>query len=594
MYRVIFNIAQMILTLLILFLAGAAPAVIPAMIDRKTEGFETYTVDLLIGMPPTSYKLQVSFAHDTIILYEDHQTRSTQYDTRFGGSDVVHVDGKEVAVPVVLDPYRQIRVANTRCADCQGILGLSDMSVFWRAWPDMAFSRAGITLGDLHREFYLHNTNKNSLLHCEEDATDGHLCKTNVTVKIGERTFHTMLEIALTDQTMRLPGEIYDAYVHGRNMFKDDITKWPKMEIVAEHPDAENEHAIGYTHRLKNVVVSKKTIFHIDGKEMIIETPRRRIKAFDRADKGTPIRLGASFLRKFVLQKNALTNNLLLHAMLTSDKLPQANLYLIIVLIPLFVVWRLTNIAEFVLEKNTKVGKKVDIRWPALAAIVTWLIAEKRDLRNRPLNLFLEFAGIVLAICSYAILDSSRVILSTYPVVYILTGVMLGAAVLFKAFSFGVWITRRESSSISTIPDNFHARLMRAFSQEVILLTALWILLVARRIETLSTVLVFIVSTYAVFVAMFYALLIIHYYIVVGINGPYNEYFPYFVLYVLAVGGTMAAVGTQYFYPPFLVANTKTYKELIVPLTVFAFIVMAAFANYIATLYTFNWKQKKT
>ena len=77
---------------------------IPAMIDRQIPGYETFVAKMSIGTPPTTYKLQVSFAHDKIVLYDRLNINSVSFSGEFGGNDVIRVGGKSYRVPVVVDP----------------------------------------------------------------------------------------------------------------------------------------------------------------------------------------------------------------------------------------------------------------------------------------------------------------------------------------------------------------------------------------------------------------------------------------------------------------------------------------------------------
>ena len=336
------------------------PYKLPATIHRKVEGFETFVSELRIGMPPTKYKVQVSFAHDQIILFDQLNIKSVQWSDALGGSDVLHVSGDAIRVPIILDPYRKVpeyKVPNTQCLDCMGILGLGRASIFWRLWPDIGFTRGGIQLGALHGEFNLGSSLPKYLIHCSStfkesvtskgsSARGGSLCVAEATLYIKNDSFLTRVEFALTDQNVQLPADIYDAYMDNKNVFADKLEKWDRLHFKFSHPHA-LDAAEDFGHL--NVVLDKRSAqadFDIEGKLLVVDTGIRRISTIERIEKGQPVRLGTQVLRNFVWQWNALSNSVLIGAMPTNDYLPTENLILFAILFPMLVAWRITDILE--------------------------------------------------------------------------------------------------------------------------------------------------------------------------------------------------------------------------------------------------------
>ncbi len=597
------------------------PYKLPASIHRKVEGFETFVSELRIGMPPTKYKVQVSFAHDQIILYDQLNIKSVQWSDALGGSDVLHVSGDAVRVPIALDPYRQIpeyRIANTQCLDCMGIMGLGRASIFWRLWPDIGFTRGGIQLGTLHGEFNLGSALPKYLIHCSSAGAES-LCVADATLNIKNGNFSTQVEFALTDQNVQLPADIYDAYMGNKNVFADKLEKWDRLHFKFLHPHALD--AAGDFGHL-DIALDKKSAradFDIEGKLLVVDTGMRRISTVERVEKGRPVRLGTQVLRNFVWQWNALSNSVLVGAMPTNDYMPTENLILFAILFPMLVAWRITDILEL---SASSVAQKPPKRDASDQRFQTRIYAFRDkfsdvNLRNRPLSLLFEFIGTGIAIAAY-VLPATLEIVKPYTLIYVAAGVVLGVAIIFKFVALAMTLfktTEEQKCTVFFLDSQFETRVMRALSHEIILLTGLWLLLVARRIDGLSTIPVFLVSSYAIFIFMFYLVLIAKYYILrqfsphrpdpfyfklkgfgeckddLGLLSPESV----FVLFSVVVGLLLVMQGlatVNYFYPPMLTSSMATYNKLIWPILVFSYLFLFTFANYITGRYIKNWNAR--
>src|SRR3989338_4619081 len=93
-------------------------AIWPTIIDKSIDGYETYAVKISIGVPEQTCKMQISFSHDDIIVYKRLDLMSIEYSPEYGGSDILNVQGHHHRVPITLDPYRQTRVPENPCKDC--------------------------------------------------------------------------------------------------------------------------------------------------------------------------------------------------------------------------------------------------------------------------------------------------------------------------------------------------------------------------------------------------------------------------------------------------------------------------------------------
>lgn len=584
--------------ILIFFTHVFSHVVIPAYIyDVPGTGKEVYAATVVVGSPAATRKLQISFEHNKVILHEDAERRSSKYDKKFGGTDIIHLGGKEIRIPIISDPYKKLRVSEIQCPDCEGILGLAEGSVFWRMWPNIAFSRGSITFGAIHKDFHLSANSPNYLLHCHDDL-GGYLCKTNATVKFGVYTYQVEMDLDIGQQTIQLPADIYDTYTKGKSFINDDVEKWETIKIYARHPDSEHakKSKINYGNSKEEYEVEHSTEIKITGPDLISQSPRTA--RFERIDlssnEGGRIRLGTRILRDFVVQKNDLSENAMLHASPSSDHMPAANIYIFIVIGAAFMMWRITDYVDMGSAPANYTSLEIESGWRG------WVVSRHKQIRNRPITLFFEFAIPILVFVSNAVLESSRNILMSYPLVYWLVWVILIVAAGFKitslylskSFKQEVLGRGRHVQSSNIFDSEFELRIMRNLSQEVILLTGGWILLLPRRIDALSNILVFGVSIYITFTVFSYILLIIFYFSQKKWSDNFNERgILWFLLYNAILTVLQAAASIQYFYPPFMVANTRTYVTLILPLTIFLFILAFILAFYTLKLYVRIWKR---
>jgi len=282
--------------------------------------------------------------------------------------------------------------------------------------------------------------------------------------------------------------------------------------------------------------------------------------------------IGMHLLKEFVVHRNLAEGTLVLHSSISSDFLSVENLVFIVILVPLLISWRITDLNQP----------------PALVKD-----DDEEDIRNTTLNLILEATGVFLSLATY-VFPSSLQIVKDYVIVYVFTGIVFGISFILKFLSiileFPANNGERNTGKSILHYKSFETRLIRSFSQEVLLLTAIWLLLAQRRIEALSTILVLGVSVYLIYVSSFYCFLMSIYILVNWQKSrPASNFFSWVSFFTFLLVGFQGLVTVNFFFPPFLVQNNSIYTQLLIPALLFLYLFIICAAIYVMRLYLNKW-----
>lgn len=549
----------------------------PAMIDKTIPCYETYVVKVSIGVPQKTYKLQVSFSHDEIIMYRRLDTLSVEYSPDYGGSDVLNVYGKKYRVPITLDPGKSVTIQGNPCQNCDGILGMSESSVIWKIWPDIGFSRGFFALGHLHKEFSLHDDATTTAIRCHGFQIEGSLCKTMANVSFGDTQYEVPVEFKLEDHNLNLPENIYASFIAGKNIYTDNPKKWPKIHfhILAQKGEDFQENSWQYEKfDIEINEISNEMKFSLNPSDFLKNMINGGKQFNIVPHSGQSIQIGTQIFREYIFHRNAFSNTMVVQAIHTEDFLAFENLIFILVIVCLLVFWRITDLQQMTFPKD------------------------EVYIRNTPVNLVLEILGVLMSIVTY-FFPSSLQIVKDYVIVYVFAGIVFGVALYLKIVSILTSPSLRRDLNLerhlniekSNSTRGFENRMIRSFSQEVLLLTAFWLLLAQRRIATLSTVLVLLVSVYMIYVSSFYSVLIIVYIFQLYVKKkPFSVHIRLSLAFAVLVGFFQALVTVNFFYPPFLTPNTTAYVQLLIPSLLFLYLFIVALAVYMVRLYINKWK----
>jgi hypothetical protein len=267
--------------------------------------------------------------------------------------------------------------------------------------------------------------------------------------------------------------------------------------------------------------------------------------------------IGTDILRQYMIHRNAASQTMAFQASTSADALSVENLIFMLVLSVLYARWRITDL-------NSVIGQ--DAR-----------------LRNAWYNLFFEACGVGIAIASY-VLPSSLSILTSHRVIYITTGVVIGLSVVFKALSVYRSYTFDEND-LEQYEPIFENNLMRSLTQEVLLLTGLWLVLLERRLEFASTALVLLTNIFLVYVVLFYLFLVIAYVVFTKERSLVPFSFISFVCLLFALLLYQTLIAINFFARPIFVRDYATYEKVLVPFLVMLYMLLATVAMYIVRLY---------
>jgi hypothetical protein len=533
---------------------------IPAKIEKKTPGYEAYVADVTIGTPPKTYRLKISFSFDDLILYKNLEFESTSYCEVSGGNDLLHIGSEIYRIPIISDPRRTLITDESYCEDCVGILGLGYGSVFWKMWPEMSFSRNNIYLNTINPEFIYNRKGEIHVLNCEYPQIDGSLCKFTGDITFGKKVYSNMkIEFALMDENILLPEAIYDEYMKNKNIYKGDPSKWGKIHLNSTiNPFNLFEVNIEKFDKFKSF---KNTIkFDIKPENYIRYITNGGKKFGIKPSTTNSLRIGVEGFRNFIFHRSIINSQLILKESTTNDFLSLENIILIGIALWLLMKWIITDINNI---------EEIGIPY-----------------RNRFWSIVFELIGIGITIASY-VLPSTLSILSGYLIIYILTGVVLGVTLVFKIASIGISLIKfRKARPVyqSQNSEVFEVNIVRSLTQEVLLLLALWILLIERRLELASTALVLLVNVYIVYRLTFY-LVIMTLYSLYKKGREKTPFFMTFLIFVIILYLYQVLATINFFIRPLFVRDFQIYEKVIVPFLIILYFFLVCAAIYMSRIY---------
>jgi hypothetical protein len=523
---------------------------IPTKIELKTAGYESYIADVIIGTPPMTYRLQISFSFDDLILYKNLEFESTSYCEMSGGNDLLHIGSEIYRIPIISDPRKQLITNESYCENCVGILGLGGGSVFWKIWPQLSFSRNSIYLNTINPEFTSNHNGEVYILNCDDPQMDGSLCKFTGNISFGKEVYpNIVIEFKLLDENMYIPQEIYDAYMKNKNIYTS--SKWEEMHIHY------NTHSFQSNIKPYDHFGTFKKTFKIDfNPQKYIRSVINGGKKFGiKISSTNSIQIGVDILKHFIFHKNIYNSEVIIKHIDTTDTLSLVNVILIGILVWLLMKWMITDINS-VSEMNV-------------------------SYKNKFWSIIFELIGIGIAITSY-VLPSTLRVLAGYRVLYILSGVFLGITLIFKIISMGISFSYKKGYSKRY--EVFENTVIRSLTQEILLLFGLWLLLIERRLALTSTALVLIVNVYLIYRITFY-LIITTLYSFYKKGKEKTALFLLFYLLVILLYIYQILATINFFIRPIFVRDFQLYENVIVPFLIILYFFIISFAVYMTRLY---------
>lgn len=547
-------------------------------LDMKTDGYEFLVADVIIGTPPKSYRLQVDFDVDKTYVFENLEQNSITYSNELSGSDFIVVGGEFKRMEIKSDRFRNYSPNVLICGDCQGILGLGKSSMIWKLFQDMTISRDMLTLKDIGPEVGYNKGERMQSFHCT--GRKG-LCETSGTIRFLDTVFPSLRIIFdPTRQNVILPKKIYDIFTKGRNIYKDDIKKWPKLDISIWSGELDDTFSIS-TKRVKAIKdrfgldisdLSEWFNFTIDpSTHMYITRNYGKVLLIKPGTDESTVILGTSMIKEYIFFINNPTRTVIVQLFHTQDHLSIENIFFFAFLLTLLIRWRVTN-SHLLSDKIIKS-------------------------REHLIEYIYEFVGVASSIAVFFFPSTFRYMETNFDL-YIGTTILLFFSVFFKILVFITHIRKKhDPRSFSPASNPFEANLYRSFTQEVILLTGLWIVLLERRLENESNILILFVNVYLVYAISYYNIIGIIYFSTIsklyikrdrpnyykGIKNPSGKFIFGLLLFVI-VWIYQILVSVNFFVRPLFVQNLQTYQELVVPFLVLLYLFLVAAAALIVQL----------
>ncbi|KKL03740.1 hypothetical protein LCGC14_2623100, partial [marine sediment metagenome] len=309
----IFNLIK----ILLLFLNNGVLCydIIPTeLVNGALPGERAYTLHLFVGTPPESLQFEITFKTDLFILYRQQRLHSVSYSEENGGSDIIFFGSKSYRVPIVFDPQRHLYGEHSHCIHCIGMIGFGKGSLFWQIWTDCSFTSISMIAGGLHDLMYSTGQKKckGCIISCDVYSLDSSMCVTqgileNYRIK-NDENMHK-IRISIDNPFTYLPQKLYDRYMLGKNMFKDDpINDWeplkisvPQMKIIELHLHSnlvQKGINVDSCEKSIRMIIDPSTLiynFKVEGKTLLLKSNP------DHND--TSITLGNSIWKQFIFYK---------------------------------------------------------------------------------------------------------------------------------------------------------------------------------------------------------------------------------------------------------------------------------------------------
>ncbi len=585
----IFNLIK----ILLLFLNNGVLCydIIPTeLVNGALPGERAYTLHLFVGTPPESLQFEITFKTDLFILYRQQRLHSVSYSEENGGSDIIFFGSKSYRVPIVFDPQRHLYGEHSHCIHCIGMIGFGKGSLFWQIWTDCSFTSISMIAGGLHDLMYSTGQKKckGCIISCDVYSLDSSMCVTqgileNYRIK-NDENMHK-IRISIDNPFTYLPQKLYDRYMLGKNMFKDDpINDWeplkisvPQMKIIELHLHSnlvQKGINVDSCEKSIRMIIDPSTLiynFKVEGKTLLLKS--------NPDPNDTSITLGNSIWKQFIFYKTVNGEALFIQQHILHDHFSILSGIIFALLLWYLVRWKMTDmILTNIKDKNTfQVGN--------------WL------------NAFYEFTAPILSLIAI-LLPNNRDILSDFPVLYSISIVIYSVALILELFVTALWTINwlklkpyKREILTQNVYSIFRINFLRNITHETILMIGLWVIVVERRTEGISTALTVIINIYNLYNITFHVFLFLIYTIYSGWDGiiqntnkKYNQTTPsvFWILIILTLPllfGFQFFASYVYFTAPLLMRNSQIYKELILPSLVLFYIMIIILALEMVSIY---------
>ena len=456
------------LALLLLSLGTILATIIPTSIEYNYRtGDSHYTLWLSIGNPDRMYKLSLDFSHSELILFHDLSRISRSYSPA-GSNDVVRFSELVQRLAIRLDPYRT--EASTSCLGCDGILGASRDSPLWTIWPFISFSPGAIRFGELHPLLRDDPKCLSAVLPCNY-TVESSICDIDARMaKVNGR--HAKVVFSYDTHTI-LPYWAYQSHIEGHNIYDGssgarDGKSWRPIRVEIDRLKPESDHASsvssiehqGYRWRhCAEEGPGGRWVFLIRGEQLVspVNVGVERHLLVGHHDEDTLI-IGIDIWRHLIVHKDNIHQVMVVRSFATQSHLSDGNIFMLFVIFYLFI------------------KRKMDPHVLGQPWQQAWY------------SMVLQVVSVPIIAIAFG-LQSTRLIMDDFRTIYLITGVSLlvfvlvQLAVVFRFFGIHEYMR-------NTVNNIGH---------EAALLITMWILLLERRTDDISTFLTAAISVFLIY-----------------------------------------------------------------------------------------------
>jgi hypothetical protein len=389
--------------------------------------------------------------------------------------DQIYIGDSYYYIPISFDSSKKYSddPKFATCQDCDGILGFGMQSVFWKLWNGkITFARDFIQLGYPHYASKLKT--KTGTISCNEDIDN--FCAIDAYYQNINKGYTILLSSDLYN--VYVPGSIYEDYVGGMNVYKNEISDWKNLKFHLPMKGDENTETKVIKLEIKpSSLISE----HWNGKKELLLNSIESQSQYDTAiNNENHLIFGLGIFQDFVIFKDHTENTVVLYSFDTTHHYSALNLVLFLSQYALFIRWKLTDPV---------------LRINSLNENIYW---------GNGITVTLEFVGILCTVLIY-VLPSTQRVLHEFTGIYISTTLELSVLIIVEVSSIvyvtalskrpvnsnvGVDLPRRDVSSF------FQINAIRNMCHDVILTTSLWLALLERTKVTLAIVPTVVINVY--------------------------------------------------------------------------------------------------
>jgi hypothetical protein len=505
MYNIINKRIYIIIFLLLIkisYVYNSKSAIIPTSVLIDENNRPCYVAYIEIGSPIKSLILQISFDETNLIIFNGKNGHNSisMIQSNDINYEIIYIGGESYYIPIEFDSSRRYYLKSYSDENvyinprCDGIIGLSDASIFWKLWNEITFTPNFIELGypfTMNQINQMNENNFNKKIYCEQNLNT--FCGIKA-FKNNEEEDNYLILINSQLISTYIPSNIYESYFSNKNMYNIGRENWEDIDFHA--PSVVNQENSNETNFGELNIKFKSNTFILnknrDVKQLMINKISKQ-KYYNGITNENTIITGINFLQDKLIYKNKNENYIKLYTLDISEHYSFFNLAVFIILFFLFLRWKLT---DPVIKLNSN--------------------DESTYFYNGIVFIY-EIIGILITLITY-VLPSTQKVLILYPVVNAFIPIIIVLCVLSEIIGViylllstkkpknqSIQLARRDMSIF------YQANIIRNISHDTILLHGMWLILIQRTKIDLSILPTVLINVYIYFNLSFYGIQLFFY-----------------------------------------------------------------------------------